>query len=185
MPDRIVKAGIKLASSDWEMRFQVEVSEAPISAKELLPMAQSLSDAVVNSTVREMEARGGKISCCKGCGACCRQLVPISEAEARRIAELVESLQEPRRSQVKARFEDAANVSPRPACSKSCVNRIAGIEKVTAHSAWNISARRFPVRSWRMKHAQFTRIDPSPAESFSSQRLPYTARTLPTSLSGP
>ena len=59
--------------------------------------------------MQEIETRGGKISCCKGCGACCRQLVPISETEAQSIAELVESLPEPRRSQVKTRFEDAAN----------------------------------------------------------------------------
>ena len=108
MTDRLVTANVKLASSDWEMAFQVDVAEGSISVKELLPMAQNLSDHIVNATVREIEARGGRISCGKGCGACCRQLVPISEAEARRIAELVESQPEPRRSQVKARFEDAA-----------------------------------------------------------------------------
>jgi Fe-S-cluster containining protein len=108
MTDRLVTANVKLASSDWEMAFQVNVAEGSISVKELLPMAQNLSEHIVNATVREIEARGGRISCCKGCGACCRQLVPISEAEARRIAELVESQPEARRSQVKARFEDAA-----------------------------------------------------------------------------
>ena len=45
MADTFVKVDTKLASSDWEMQFQLEVSEAPISAKELLPMAQNLSDA--------------------------------------------------------------------------------------------------------------------------------------------
>jgi Fe-S-cluster containining protein len=107
MTDRLVTANIKLASPDWEMGFQVGVSEAPIAVTELLPLAQNLSNAIVDATVQEIETRGGKISCCKGCGACCRQLVPISDVEARCIAELVESLPEPRRSQVKARFEDA------------------------------------------------------------------------------
>jgi Fe-S-cluster containining protein len=107
MTDRLVTANIELASPDWEMRFQVGVPGAPIAATELLPLAQNLSNAIVDATVREIETRGGKISCCKGCGACCRQLVPISEVEARYIAELVESLPEPRRSKVKARFEDA------------------------------------------------------------------------------
>jgi Fe-S-cluster containining protein len=107
MTDRLVTANIKLASSDWEMRFQVSVPEEPIALQELLPLAQNLSNAIVNATVQEIEARGGKISCCKGCGACCRQLVPISDVEARFIADLVESLPEPRRSRVQARFDDA------------------------------------------------------------------------------
>src|SRR5262249_44693347 len=47
------------------------------------------------------------ISCKAGCGACCRQLVPISEVEARNIGELVNSLPEPRRSQICARFAEA------------------------------------------------------------------------------
>jgi hypothetical protein len=99
---------LQAASPDWEMRFQVGVPKTPIAGRELLPLAQNLSNAIVDATVREIETRGGKISCCKGCGACCRQLVPISEVEARYIAELVESLPEPRQSKVKARFEDAA-----------------------------------------------------------------------------
>jgi Fe-S-cluster containining protein len=70
-------------------------------------LAQNLSNAIVDATVREMETRGGKISCSKGCGACCRQLVPISEVEARFVAELVESLPEPRRAQIKTRFDEA------------------------------------------------------------------------------
>jgi Fe-S-cluster containining protein len=107
MTDRVVTANIKIAGPDWEMAFQVGVPEASIAATDLLPLAQNLSNAIVDATVRELETRGGKISCCKGCGACCRQLVPISAAEARFLAELVESLPEPRRSQVKARFEDA------------------------------------------------------------------------------
>jgi Fe-S-cluster containining protein len=109
MNDKLVAANITLASPDWEMRFQVSVPAEPIALQDLLPLAQNLSNAIVNATVQEIEARGGKISCCKGCGACCRQLVPISEVEARFIAELVESLPEPRRKQIKARFEDALN----------------------------------------------------------------------------
>ena len=102
-----VTADIKLSSPGWEMEFKLTVPAGPTTLKELLPLAQTLSDAVVNATVQEVEQLGAKISCCKGCGACCRQLVPISEVEARRIAELVESLPEPRQAQVRARFDEA------------------------------------------------------------------------------
>jgi len=105
--DDRVTANIKLTSPNWDMEFKLTVPAGPTTLKELLPLAQTLSDAVVNATVQEVEQLGAKISCCKGCGACCRQLVPISEAEARRIAEVVQSLPEPRQSQVRAKFEDA------------------------------------------------------------------------------
>ena len=81
--------------------------------------------------MRELKAHGGRISCCKGCGACWIQLVPISEAEARRIAKLVESLPEPRRSQVKARFEDAAK-------------RLAEAGLLKASAAGTLVSRRLP-----------------------------------------
>lgn len=102
-----VTANIKLRSPEWEMAFNLTVPAGPTTLKELLPLAQTLTDAIVNATVQVVEQRGETISCCKGCGACCRQLVPISEVEARRIAELVESLPEPRRSQVRDRFAEA------------------------------------------------------------------------------
>lgn len=102
-----VTANVKLSSPDWSMDFKLTVPAGPTTLKEILPLAQSLSEAVVNAASHELEQRGVKISCCKGCGACCRQLVPVAEVEARRLAELVEAMPEPRRSQIKARFDDA------------------------------------------------------------------------------
>ncbi|HEY3111241.1 MAG TPA: YkgJ family cysteine cluster protein, partial [Chloroflexota bacterium] len=43
-----------------------------------------------------------------GCGACCRQLVPISSVEARVLTELIDRLPEARRAVVEERFGDAA-----------------------------------------------------------------------------
>jgi Fe-S-cluster containining protein len=107
MAKRFVTANLKLASPDWEMAFKATVPEEPMAFEELLPLARDLSDAIAQAAVGEIEARGGKISCRKGCGACCRQLVPISETEARRLAELVASWPEPRQSLVRARFAKA------------------------------------------------------------------------------
>ena len=41
------------------------------------------------------------------CGACCRQLVPISALEARELVRLVDRMPEPRRSVLRQRFNDA------------------------------------------------------------------------------
>jgi Fe-S-cluster containining protein len=74
---------------------------------DLLPIVQRVANTIVDSAVDEVVEQGRTISCTKGCGACCRQLVPISEIEARGIRDLVRSMPEPRRSHVMARFAEA------------------------------------------------------------------------------
>ena len=58
----------------------------------LLPICQQMTHAVVKMSVDTIESDGEAISCKAGCGACCRQAVPISEVEAYQIAELVDAM---------------------------------------------------------------------------------------------
>jgi len=102
-----VTIGVELASSDWKLKTTIAATAAPTRLIQLLPLANALADAVTGIVEQALEKRGEKITCKKGCAACCRQLVPISHVEARRLRELVESLPEPRRSQVLARFAEA------------------------------------------------------------------------------
>ena len=105
--DEVVTANIALSGPDWELRTKVEVPTGPTSVRQLLPAAQAFADKVVDAAVQASEAQGQKISCKKGCGACCRQLVPIAETEARHIHDVVEALPEPRRTEIRTRFADA------------------------------------------------------------------------------
>jgi Fe-S-cluster containining protein len=73
----------------------------------MLPLFRSLTDSFVQMAVEDTVAGGASISCKAGCGACCRQLVPISEVEAIRIRDLVGAMLEPRRSEIRARFKSA------------------------------------------------------------------------------
>jgi Fe-S-cluster containining protein len=57
--------------------------------------------------VQQEKEEGYAISCKAGCGACCRQLVPISELEAHQLKELVGQMPEPRRTVIRKRFADA------------------------------------------------------------------------------
>lgn len=98
---------VSLACDDWSLDFQVNVPVGPTSLGDVLPFAQALSDAVVNATENLLQANGKAISCKKGCGACCRHLVAISEVEARQIAKLVVGSDEPKRSELLQRFADA------------------------------------------------------------------------------
>jgi Fe-S-cluster containining protein len=75
--------------------------------RSLLPALQATADAFVSHAAGQSVAAGKPISCTAGCGACCRQLVPIAPSEARQVAALVEDLPEPRRTEVKARFAEA------------------------------------------------------------------------------
>jgi Fe-S-cluster containining protein len=86
---------------------EIQVTTGPTTPADLLPLLRSLADAIVGSAAQAAQAQGQTISCKKGCGACCRQLVPLPPTEARRIRDLVKELPQPRRSEIEARFADA------------------------------------------------------------------------------
>ena len=86
---------VDLETPDWDLKTKVTVPAGPTRLRQMLPLVQVLSDRVVDATTQTLEAHGRKISCKKGCGACCRTLVPISEVESRHIPDLVEALPEP------------------------------------------------------------------------------------------
>jgi Fe-S-cluster containining protein len=90
------------------IEMEVEVPEGPTQPRQLLPLLQWLADEVGDIAAAQVAQQGKTISCRAGCGACCRQLVPISQAEAYRIADLVERLPEPRRTEVRGRFRATA-----------------------------------------------------------------------------
>ena len=89
---------------EFNLQATVSVPAGLARPADLLPLAQGLSDRVVQETARAVENLGHRISCRKGCGACCSNLVAISEVEARRIAEVVDEMPEPRQSLIRQRF---------------------------------------------------------------------------------
>jgi Fe-S-cluster containining protein len=103
----LVTITVNLTISGQPLEGKITVPAGPTTARQMLPVFQSLAEVVVDLGVKAVEAEGKTISCKKGCGACCRQLVPISESEARHIRDLVTEMPEPRRSAIRARFADA------------------------------------------------------------------------------
>lgn len=100
-----VRVGMKVWDDRVEM--EAELPAGPVRVSALLPVFQRVADGLVGLAEERAAAEGRTVSCTKGCGACCRQLVPISEVEARRIAELVDEMPEPRRSEIRERFRRA------------------------------------------------------------------------------
>jgi Fe-S-cluster containining protein len=75
--------------------------------RQALPLVQSLSETMIGAVTQDLAQQGHHVSCKKGCGACCRQMVPVSSVEARYLADLVEDMSEPRRSEIRERFAAA------------------------------------------------------------------------------
>ncbi|HYT93688.1 MAG TPA: YkgJ family cysteine cluster protein [Gemmataceae bacterium] len=102
-----VTATAQVSVGGWVLNARLSVPTAPTPLRTMLPVVQQLADGMISLAVRTVEEEGKQISCKAGCGACCRQLVPITEVEARNIRDLVDGMPEPRRSQVRARFAEA------------------------------------------------------------------------------
>jgi Fe-S-cluster containining protein len=84
--------------------IDLTVPARPVKLHRMIPIFQQLTEMFVDASTARAAGEGQSVSCKAGCGACCRQAVPMSEAEMQQIAELVGAMPEPRRSEIRARF---------------------------------------------------------------------------------
>ena len=97
---------LRLSVGTLSIAAPVTVPAREVRAEAVLPSLQGLVDRVVEAAEAQVRQAGAAISCRKGCGACCRQLVPVSTTEARAIAALVAGQPPARRTRLRARFAD-------------------------------------------------------------------------------
>lgn len=97
---------IELRVGRERIRISAEVPERPISLVELLPIVRSFSEMTTQVAAREVEHQGHAIQCGPRCGACCRQLVPVSPPEAADLKRVVSGLEPAHRERVLARFAE-------------------------------------------------------------------------------
>jgi len=95
-------ADVRLSMGGEPVLLQIDYPSRAVPLSDMLPILHGLASAVT-----EAASRGREVSCRAGCGACCRQAVPVSPSEAVALARLVEALPEPKRGEVKARFAEA------------------------------------------------------------------------------
>ncbi|BBL57368.1 YkgJ family cysteine cluster protein [Methylomonas koyamae] len=98
------QVNLTLYGKPLELKFAVPADK--VTPLGVLPALQQIDNQFVDTAVEAFVDRDRPISCRAGCGACCRQVVPLAEFEAYHIAAVVERLPEPRRSAVKQRFAD-------------------------------------------------------------------------------
>jgi len=98
---------VTLAIGGEQVPVEMTVPAGLVAVEDVLPIVHGLSSLFATRATARVEAEGREISCRAGCGACCRQLVPVAPAEARALARLVEAMPEPRRERVRRRFDEA------------------------------------------------------------------------------
>lgn len=102
-----VTGNVRISIGGAPLELQMTVPAKAVKPQRMLPIFQQMTNSFVGMGEQAVVNAGGKISCEKGCGACCRQAIPLAEIEAYNIAEMIESLPEPRRAEIKSRFETA------------------------------------------------------------------------------
>lgn len=89
------------------LNASVQLPTARTTLTQLLPVIQNLENAIVNDVASDSESAGKPISCRSGCGACCRQLVPISLFEAEALVRWLQMLPQDRLDSLRERFHSA------------------------------------------------------------------------------
>lgn len=102
-----ITGNVRLSIGGEPLDLQMTVPANPVKPQRMLPIFQKMTESFVGIGEAAVTDAGEKVSCQKGCGACCRQPVPLAEIEAYQIAEMIEAMPEPRRSIIKKKFETA------------------------------------------------------------------------------
>ncbi len=97
-------AHVSITLSGIEFETRVPVPKRSVSTRVMLPVVRAFAGAILNASEKMVRDMGQTASCKSGCGACCRQLVPIALSEAHELSRMVQQMPEPRRSLVQGRF---------------------------------------------------------------------------------
>jgi Fe-S-cluster containining protein len=107
VPFRSVKATFALLVGNGVLNAAINLPAGRTTLTQIVPVIQGLENAIVARAADEAVQAGTPISCSAGCGACCRQLVPVSLFEAEALSLWISSLPDDRRSVLNARFHQA------------------------------------------------------------------------------
>jgi Fe-S-cluster containining protein len=106
-PQQMLVADLELKIGGRDLAVRLPVPTGSTSLRGVLPALRVLMAGLTGVAVELAADEGRQVSCRAGCGACCRQLVPIAGDEAYQLAALIEALPLPRRSTILARFAAA------------------------------------------------------------------------------
>lgn len=99
---------LDIQTEDGPLRAMLGVPPGPMRLPELAFGFLDISSKLTDLAVAREAGEGREISCRKGCGACCRQVVPLSPPEAWLIADLVAGMPPARQAEARATFAAAS-----------------------------------------------------------------------------
>lgn len=102
-----VNASFTLPIGNDSLNASVQLPAGRTTLTQLLPIIQNLENAIVERIGEDADRLGRPISCRAGCGACCRQMVPISIFEAEALSNWIATLPEDRVAALRERFHRA------------------------------------------------------------------------------
>lgn len=102
------KVPIQLDLPEGRIEAEIELPHGTMRLVDLAAVVLELSSTVAEIGTRITARLGRQVSCSKGCGACCRQVTPLSPPEAIIITEWVENLSEESRTRFQTRFAEAS-----------------------------------------------------------------------------
>jgi Fe-S-cluster containining protein len=102
-----VKASFSIPVAGAFLRASANVPAGQTTLTELLPIIQNIENAILDKVAEEARAAGRPISCKAGCGACCRQMVPLNVFEAEALTDWLHSLPAERQAELAERFRQA------------------------------------------------------------------------------
>jgi Fe-S-cluster containining protein len=106
-PTPTVQVDFTLGVGSGRLNASLQVPSGDVTLTQLLPILQTLTSNIVDSAAQIADTEGYTISCRAGCGACCRQLVPLSIFEAEALAQWIHTLPQEQQLALKARFHTA------------------------------------------------------------------------------
>src|ERR1700744_6321633 len=103
----IMTADLELVIGDRRLAVRLPVPMGATDLRGMLPALRVLMAGLCGVAIEVAAAQQRAVACKAGCGACCRQLVPILGAEAHELAGLVDAMPPDRRGVVLRRFSAA------------------------------------------------------------------------------
>jgi Fe-S-cluster containining protein len=114
---------------------KVRIPNIPMRLADLVPPMQQLCNGIVELANKKELATGSIISCKKGCGVCCCQLVPLSAPEAFFLYSYIKSLPDEKRKAIEEKFSEIRKAMD----SAGIMERLNNIEDTNEHRvlAWD------------------------------------------------
>jgi len=99
---------LDLQTPNGAVRGTLPLPDRPVRLSEIVPVAMGIGGQVVAQALRRAADDGRPVTCGPACGACCRQLVPVSVPEAFAVTAAVGALPPDLRERVTERFAATA-----------------------------------------------------------------------------